>query len=145
TRFGWDAAKKQFVGSDQHHFDNFVKAVRSRKHEDLNADIREGHLSAALCHLANISYRLGNEGVIGKAWAVSDDKRVTERSARMVEHLKANKVNVDEAVGRFGLVLGIDPTTETFANKDLDRGLLAKANVMLFREYRKGFELKENA
>src|SRR5262245_61909417 len=26
-RFGWDAAKKQFVGSDQLHFDNFVKAV----------------------------------------------------------------------------------------------------------------------
>ena len=39
------------------HFDNFLKAVKSRKHTDLNADIVEGHLSAALCHMANISYR----------------------------------------------------------------------------------------
>src|SRR5262249_7084166 len=38
---------------------NFIKAVRSRKRADLNADIEEGHLSAALMHLANISYRVG--------------------------------------------------------------------------------------
>ncbi len=38
---------------------NFIKAVRSRKREDLNAEIEEGHLSSALMHLANISYRLG--------------------------------------------------------------------------------------
>jgi predicted dehydrogenase len=41
------------------HFDNFVKAVRARKPEMLNAEILEGHLSSALCHLGNISYRLG--------------------------------------------------------------------------------------
>jgi len=39
------------------HLENFLKAVRSRKHTDLTGDILEGHLSAALCHLANISYR----------------------------------------------------------------------------------------
>ena len=39
--------------------DNFIAAVRSRRQQDLNADILEGHYSAALCHLANISYRLG--------------------------------------------------------------------------------------
>jgi predicted dehydrogenase len=38
---------------------NFIQAVRSRKVEDLNADIEEGHLSSVLVHLANISYRLG--------------------------------------------------------------------------------------
>jgi len=41
------------------HFGNFVDAVRSRDIKDLNADILEGHLSAALCHLANISLRVG--------------------------------------------------------------------------------------
>ena len=41
------------------HFRNFVKAIRSRNHEDLNADILEGHISAAMVHMANISYRLG--------------------------------------------------------------------------------------
>jgi len=41
------------------HFANFIKAVRSRNVKDLTADVREGVLSADLCHLANISYRLG--------------------------------------------------------------------------------------
>ena len=39
------------------HFANFLDAVKSRKHADLHCDVEEGHLSAALCHLANISYR----------------------------------------------------------------------------------------
>ena len=38
---------------------NFLEAVRSRKREDLNAEIEEGALSCNLMHLANISYRLG--------------------------------------------------------------------------------------
>jgi len=33
--------------------------VRSRKVEDLKAPIEEGHLSSTLCHLGNISYRVG--------------------------------------------------------------------------------------
>jgi predicted dehydrogenase len=41
------------------HIDNFLKAVRSRKVSDLNADVEEGHYSAALCHMANISMRVG--------------------------------------------------------------------------------------
>ncbi|GIS58126.1 MAG: hypothetical protein CM1200mP2_03510 [Planctomycetaceae bacterium] len=49
--------KKFSAGGD--HFANFVSAVRSRKHTDLNADIENGHLSSALCHLGNVSYRLG--------------------------------------------------------------------------------------
>jgi len=39
------------------HFDNFLQCVRSRQVP--NADIREGHLSTLLCHLGNISYRVG--------------------------------------------------------------------------------------
>jgi hypothetical protein len=38
---------------------NFIDVVKSRKKEDLNAPIEEGHYSCALMHLANISYRLG--------------------------------------------------------------------------------------
>jgi predicted dehydrogenase len=41
------------------HFGNFVDAVKSNKREELHAEVTEGHLSSALCHLANISYRLG--------------------------------------------------------------------------------------
>lgn len=43
------------------HMTNFLKAVRSRKPEDLNADVQIGVRSADLCHLANISYRLGGQ------------------------------------------------------------------------------------
>ncbi len=41
------------------HFGNFVDAVLSRTPETLTAPPIEGHLSSSLCHLANISYRLG--------------------------------------------------------------------------------------
>jgi predicted dehydrogenase len=41
------------------HFANFIDCVRSRKKEELNAPIEEGHISSALVHLANASYRLG--------------------------------------------------------------------------------------
>lgn len=41
------------------HFRNFIECVRSRKQGDLNAPIEEGHISCALVHLANASYRLG--------------------------------------------------------------------------------------
>jgi len=58
-----------FIGNEQapgpaahivgNHWANFIDAVRSRKHEDLNAPIEEGAISTTLVHLANISYRLG--------------------------------------------------------------------------------------
>jgi len=38
---------------------NFIDCVRSRKKENLNAPIQEGHISCTLVHLANASYRLG--------------------------------------------------------------------------------------
>jgi predicted dehydrogenase len=41
------------------HIENFIKAVRSRKASDLNADVEVGHHSAVLCHMANIAMRVG--------------------------------------------------------------------------------------
>jgi predicted dehydrogenase len=41
------------------HFRNWLQAIRSRRHEDLNADVEQGHLSMAVCHLAKISCKLG--------------------------------------------------------------------------------------
>jgi predicted dehydrogenase len=41
------------------HIANFIKAVRSRKVSDLNADVEVGHHSAVLCHMANIAMRVG--------------------------------------------------------------------------------------
>ncbi|MDB5314063.1 MAG: gfo/Idh/MocA family oxidoreductase [Gemmataceae bacterium] len=126
-------------GNDQYHFDNFVKAVRSRKADELNADIAEGHLSAALCHLANISYRLGTESPFDRdITAFADCKEAAAAVDRMKAHLKANGVDLAQAVGRVGAKLTIDTKTETFTGSSA-----AKANPMLTREYRKGFEVKE--
>ena len=125
-------------GGEDSHFANFVKGVRSRKITDLNADILEGHLSSALCHLGNISYRLGTEATFDKdVTAFTDCKDATEAVVRMQQHLKDNNIDLSTAVGRIGPKLAIDPKTETFLGNN------AKANAMLFREYRKGFEILE--
>jgi predicted dehydrogenase len=43
---------------DNVHVVNFIESMRSRKTP--NAEIAEGHTSVALCHLANIAYRVGH-------------------------------------------------------------------------------------
>jgi len=43
------------------HFGNWIDCVRSRKWQDLNADILEGHMSTAMMHLGNIAYRTGRK------------------------------------------------------------------------------------
>jgi hypothetical protein len=43
------------------HVENFLKAIRSRDRRELTNDVEDGHWSAALSHLANISYRTGRK------------------------------------------------------------------------------------
>jgi predicted dehydrogenase len=43
------------------HFGNWIDCIRSRKWQNLNADIAEGHLSTSMMHLGNISYRTGRK------------------------------------------------------------------------------------
>jgi hypothetical protein len=52
-------AQKKGRFPDPEHKQNFLDCVRTRKTP--NADIEEGHRSALLAHLANISYRLGGQ------------------------------------------------------------------------------------
>jgi predicted dehydrogenase len=130
--------KKFAGGGDQLHFENFVKAVRSGKHEDLNCDISEGHPSAALCHLANISLRLGKQVELGDLKEIAGSKEASEHLKKMVAHLEDNKVDL-KSKAMYGPVLKIDPKTERFLG-DND-----KANAMLTREYRKGYEVNERA
>jgi predicted dehydrogenase len=130
------AVLAEFHGGDDH-FGNFVKAVRSRRVEDLNADILEGHLSSALCHLGNVSYRLGTEQRFGKdPEGLGDDRETRAAFERFKEHL-ADKVGpLGKIRYRMGARLEVDPKTETFTNND-------RANALLTREYRKGFEVPE--
>jgi predicted dehydrogenase len=127
---------KKFSGGGDH-YGNFVDAVRSGKQEDLHADIEQGHLSSALCHLGNISYRLGEERPFDKVADALADKEAQETFERMEKHLTDNNVSLTEAKCRVGRQLKFDPKTETFGEKDAD--------AMLTREYRKGFEVPAKA
>ena len=48
-------------GGEEGHLANFIDCVRSRKRQDLRAELLEGHYSTAMCHLSNIAYRTGRQ------------------------------------------------------------------------------------
>ncbi len=118
------------------HFANFIEAMRSRKTEDLCADIAEGHLSAALCHLANVSYRLGELVPFNpRTKAFGDNKDAYETLARMEEHLaEGNGLKLDGLEYRLGRRLTVDAGNETVTGD-------AEANRLMTRNYRKPFEV----
>jgi hypothetical protein len=116
------------------HFAAFIKAVKSRQQSDLAAPVLEGHLSSALCHLGNVSYRLGKEG--GPAKSNFANKPFGEAYSRMMQHLSANNALTPNVKLRFGASLKLDPKKERFIGTG-DK----EANKLLTREYRKGFEL----
>jgi predicted dehydrogenase len=131
-----DKVIKKFDGSASHHA-NFIKAVRSRKHTDLNADILEGHLSSALCHTGNISYRLGKQLLPEEIRdAVQGNSDAFEACQRAYEHLQANEVDLQATRATLGMFLEMDVRTERFINND-------QANKLLTREYRAPFVLPE--
>ena len=128
---------KEFSGGDDKlHYANFIAAVRSRKLQELNADIEQGHLSSALCHLGNISYRLGEEvaadDVLKKLEGFPSYDKNSDTYERTLAHLKENKVDFANTKIRVGAQLRFDPASETFKGNDA-------ANTMLTREYRKPF------
>jgi predicted dehydrogenase len=119
------------------HFGNFIDCVRSRKIEDLNADIAVGHVSAGLCHLGNISYRLGKpEPFNPRTKAVAGNAFATETLARAEEYLKGNGLDLDAAKLTVGRTLEFDAVHEQFKN-DSD------ANALLTRQYRPPFVVPE--
>jgi predicted dehydrogenase len=126
----------KWSGAENHHA-NFFKAVRSRKPGDLNADILEGHLSSALCHTGNISYRLGALKAPEEIKeAIKNQQGLDDTFGRMAEHLAANGVKLETDKIRLGLPLNFDPKTEQFTGN-------TAANGMLKRTYRAPFIVPE--
>ncbi|MHC5540411.1 Gfo/Idh/MocA family protein [Singulisphaera rosea] len=126
------------LGPGNNHFANFIEAVRSRKSTDLNADILKGHYSSALCHLANISYRLGETTPFDSATkCFGDDKEAYWTLARMEEHLGLdNALKLDGLTYRVGRKLHFDGKSETFVDAP-------DANKLLTREYRKPYTVPD--
>lgn len=118
---------------------NFLAAVRSRRAGDLVADIEEGHLSAALVHMSNISHRLGEttaDGEIGERIGGRTD--LSESYERFGAHLAANGVSLDKTRATLGPMLTMDPGTERFTG-DFSR----QANALARPEYREPFIVPE--
>jgi predicted dehydrogenase len=120
------------------HFENFIHAVRSRKVEDLNADIGPGHLSAACCHLGNISYRLGTQvagatrpDVLGK------HEEIGTSWDRVLETVNGTLgLDISKGTYQLGPMLTFDPQAEKFVDN-------AEADKLLTRPYREPFIVPE--
>ncbi len=132
---------KQFVGrGGTGHHENFIKAVRSRQRSDQNADIEVGHISAALCHMANTSYRLGKKMKPEEIKAaLADNPEMLDSFNRMLEHLAANEVNLEKEPITMGPMLTMDPEKERYIGEYSDM-----ANMFLKRNYREPFAVPEN-
>jgi predicted dehydrogenase len=146
---GWvhdkqDKRVKQFAGTGgEKHVENFIEAVRSRKTGDLNADIEEGHISSALCHVANVSHRLGTSfaqtEIMDKVKSRTD---VSETLGRLSEHLRANGAEAGQARPALGPTLEIPPGQERFASES-EYDLGAWANRLVSGAYRPPFVVPE--
>src|SRR5260221_14686465 len=112
--------------------ENFIDVVRSRKTSDLYGPIEEGHVSSALCHLGNISHRIGMatpEGQLREK--IKGSSGVSEAHGRMVEHLAANNCDLAQTQLTLGVPLLVDPKAERFAGTETQH-----ANSSLSRQCR---------
>jgi predicted dehydrogenase len=132
---------RTFEGKTENHFANFLKAVRSRKNSELNADILETHQSTALCHVGNISYRLGHPASTAEITNELDalkDESVVETFERTRKHLADNEIDLDKSKLTLGPLLRLDSAKEKFADNP-------QANALLTRDYRKPFVVPTEA
>jgi len=131
-------AVKHFKGVDRH-MQNFIDVVKSRKTEDQYGPVAEGHTSSALCHLGNISHRLGQHAS-GKdiRETISSNPSLTEAFGRMAQHLKLNEVHLKETPLSLGIPLAIDNAKEAFIDNP-------DADAMLKRAYRGAYVVPQIA
>lgn len=119
------------------HARKFIDAVKKGSLNDANCAVAQGHISAAVCHLGNISYRTGETRAFdGTAALFKENETLSEAYRRMVEHLGANKVDMNAEKICVGRMLEFDAKTETFPGD-------AKATALLRREYRAPFAVPE--
>lgn len=72
--------------TQQAHVRNFLDAVRSRDRESLNQEIYSGHVSTAMCHAGNISWRTGKKLRFDAKTETFDDEEANQYVGR--EHRK---------------------------------------------------------
>jgi predicted dehydrogenase len=119
-------------------FGSFTAAMRSRDPKDNNCDAEVAHYSAALCHLANISQRLGKQVPYSKEAPkeAGDNKIVLESFAKIRDNIAGVGIKLDSAEYTLGRALTFDPKSEQFVGDDA-------ANAMLTRKYRAPYVVPE--
>ncbi len=117
----WDDQGKEvrkFSGGGDH-FVNFIEAVRNGRREDLRAEVLEGHISTAVTHTGNISYRLGVKTSLKKMRTqVRDIPIFANMFKRMLEHLKGHEIKVNAGTISLGPWLQIDRQNECFKDNE---------------------------
>ena len=120
-------------------FGEFINAMRTRDKELLDWNIETAHYSSALCHLANISYRLGKRVTFaGISDPFQDNEPANETFNRMTAHLKDNGLNIERSSYRLGRAMEFDPVTERFIGDE-------QANTLLTRAPRPPFVVPDKA
>ncbi len=139
TAYSWDGKEIQKFGGgvDDAHFRNFIDAVKTNKPESLNATALDGHLSASLCHLGNVSYRLGTHKPFSTESPFGKNDPANETYRRFRDHLKDSGVALEGSNFVLGRAVELDPKTETCPNDP-------EAGKLLTREYRKPYVVPEN-
>ena len=120
------------------HMQNFIDCVRSRKQDQLNADILEGHLSSVMCHLANVSVRLGRDVPFSeKPCGLGENEHVVASVKSIEDELQgALGMDLKKYTYTLGAKLQFCPKAEKFlGNPDADK--------LLTRPYRSPFCVPE--
>jgi predicted dehydrogenase len=120
---------------DAVHLANFVSTVRSRRVGDLHADVLEGHVSTACCHMANISYRLGKRL---PPFAILETIRaraeLSDAFDRCRDYLRANGIDLAATQAVLGPWVTLDGEHERFVGE-----FAQGANELSQRAYREPF------
>ena len=120
-------------------FGSFIAAIRSRKPEDNNCDAEVAHYSSALCHLANISYRLGQPGNYDAArGSIGKNELVVEALEKIRDNAAGVGVPTASTTYTVGPSLSFDPGSEKFLGDSS-----STANKLLTRPYRAPFVVPE--
>ena len=103
-------------GGDDHQA-NFIAAVRNRRQSTLRAPIQEGHISSSVCHLGNISYRLGEPTSTNTCrQIVAAHAHADETFDRLSKSLEGIGVDLGKAPFSMGPWLEINPKTGEVRN-----------------------------
>lgn len=133
-------AMKTFTGgNDDQHYYNFLEAVKSGRPDKLNAPAIEGHRSAALCHLGNISHLLGDAVPLGSIDEPFGSESANTAYREMRDHLVSNGLVPESTKVSLGPNLAFDDASERFFGPRA-----AAANALLIREYREPFKIPED-